>query len=133
MLFKFNTILNFFFINQYKYINNSIDLFNINSIIYNHYYLFLLSFILYFFSIISLILNLKNFLITLIYIELTYFSIICIFIFMGILNHILISFCYALLLILIAASESAIGLAILIIINNFQKKLEFNNLKELRK
>ena len=90
------------------------------------------SFYIYIFGLIGLILNLKNILISLLFVELTYFGIITFVLAISLVNFLVNGFIFALLLILAAASESAVGLGILICVFTFEKKITFDFLVELR-
>jgi NADH-quinone oxidoreductase subunit K len=88
--------------------------------------MYLLIVVLYFFSVSGVLLNLKNILVTLLLVELTYFSVVCLFLLSAALLYTPLSFSYALLVILVAASESVVGLGLLIVIFRKQRKITFN-------
>jgi len=103
----------------------------INSFESNFFFLALLSFCFYIFSIGGLLLNLKNILISLFFIELTYFSIVIFFLLITIFFQNYEGFILALMTILLAAAESAVGLGLVILVYSFEKNLNFDNLIEL--
>jgi NADH-quinone oxidoreductase subunit K len=80
----------------------------------------------------GIIFNYKNFLITMLSIELMYLGIIT--------SFIIFSFCiydpkgqiYALVLLIMAAAESSIGLGILIVLFRFSGSIEFKTYQELK-
>lgn len=82
-------------------------------------------------SLIGLLLNFKNILISLLFVELSYFGLICLFFFFSVFLNIKISFLYGIILLLTAAAESAVGLGILIVFYRFEKSIKFDNLIEL--
>ena len=86
--------------------------------------LFLISFCL-------ILWNWQNFLITLLGIEMMYFSITTCFIFTGWAINDPKGHIYALLLVVLAAAESAVGLGILIVLYRFGKSIEFSSYNKL--
>jgi NADH-quinone oxidoreductase subunit K len=96
------------------------------------FFILFFSFFIYILSLLGLILNLKNLLISLLFIELSYFGIITFLVFFSLFFSIYTGFLYAVLLILVAAAESTIGLGILIIVFTFDKNITFDTLIELQ-
>lgn len=90
------------------------------------------SILLYFIGILWLLLNWKNFLITLLCIELMYFGIVTSFILISSATNDHKGQIYALMLVILAAAESAIGLGILIVLYRFGKSIHFLDYKELK-
>jgi NADH-quinone oxidoreductase subunit K len=97
----------------------------------NLYFIAIVGFCIYLISICGLLFNLKNILISLFFVELAYFSLIVFLLIITVVFNIYYGFLYALFLILLAASESAVGLGILIFVYTFEKKITFDNLIEL--
>jgi len=88
-------------------------------------------FALFFIGLLGIAFNYKNFLITMMAAELMYLGIIVLFILTGYYynNE---GQVYGLLLLMIAASESAIGLGILIVLYRFGKSIDFIDYQELK-
>lgn len=89
------------------------------------------SILLFFMGIIWLLLNWKNFLITLLCIELMYFGIILAFIFVSTAYSDPKGQIYALIFVILAASESAIGLGILIVLYRLGQTIDFKDYHEI--
>jgi len=128
------------------FINFCFVLFNftafINSeLISNSYYLscffspvsslLLVFFCIYFFSLFCLLLNLKNILISLLLVELTYFGVICSLLSLAVFFDFVFGFTFALLVILVAAAESVIGLGLAILVFRFQRIIMYDSLASL--
>jgi len=64
--------------------------------------------------------------------EIMYLGLITSFLLVGLLKIDLCSSIFALLLLIIAASESAVGLGILIVLYRFQKSVDFSRYNELQ-
>lgn len=90
------------------------------------------SIILFFIGILWLLLNWKNFLITLLCIELMYFGIVLAYIFSSIALNNVDGQIYALLLVILAAAESAIGLGVLVVLYRFGKTVDCHEYEELK-
>lgn len=90
------------------------------------------SIVLFFIGISWLLLNWKNFLITLLCIELMYFGIVTAFILITSATNDPKGLIYAIMLVILAAAESAIGLGILIVLYRFGKSIHFLDYKELK-
>jgi len=86
----------------------------------------------YFFGLFGLLINLKSILISLLFVELVYFSIIVHFLFLAMCFDLYFCFVYALLFILIAAAESVIGLGLVILLFRFQRNITFDSLSALK-
>jgi NADH-quinone oxidoreductase subunit K len=80
----------------------------------------------------GLVFNHKNFLLTLFSIEIMYLGITLAFIIISISTGDLKGQIYAILLLIIAAAESAIGLGILIVLYRFGKSINFEDYQELK-
>ena len=91
-----------------------------------------LSFLLLLIGLSGIIFNYKNFLITMLSIELMYLGIIMSFIIFSLAIADIKGQIYALIFLILAAGESAIGLGILIILFRFGKSIEFKAYQELK-
>jgi NADH-quinone oxidoreductase subunit K len=78
-----------------------------------------------------MIFNYKNFLITMISIELIYLGAITSFVVLGVVSHDARGAIYGLTLLILAACESAIGLGILIVLYRFGRSIGFNSYQQL--
>lgn len=87
--------------------------------------------LLFFIGISWLVLNWKNFLLLLLCIELFYFGIAIAFIFTGLAASDIKGHIVALLLVILAAAESAVGLGLLIVLYNFGNSIDFEDYHEL--
>ena len=83
---------------------------------------------LYFFGLFGLLFNLKNLLISLLMVELTYFGIIGYALSLAITFSLFYGYIIALLVILIAAAESVVGLGLVIIVSRYQQSITFDGL-----
>jgi len=90
------------------------------------------SIFLFFLGISWILLNWKNFLITMLCMELMYFGIVVSFIIWSIAASDPKGQVYALILVILAASESAIGLGVLIVLYRFGKSIDFMDYQELK-
>jgi NADH:ubiquinone oxidoreductase subunit K len=79
-----------------------------------------------------MIFNNKNYLMTMFCIELMYLGITICFIIIAVYTADPKGQIYALLLLVLAAAESAIGLGILIVLYRFGKSIDFQNYQELK-
>jgi NADH-quinone oxidoreductase subunit K len=86
---------------------------------------------IYFFGLFGVLVNLKNILISLLMVELTYLGVISYFMLVAVIFDLNFGFIFALLLILVAAAESVIGLGLVIVVFRFQKKVTYNSLISL--
>jgi NADH-quinone oxidoreductase subunit K len=94
-------------------------------------YLFLF-YLLFWIGLLGMIFNNKNYLMTMFCIELMYLGITICFIIIAIYTGDPKGQIYALLLLVLAAAESAIGLGILIVLYRFGKSIDFQNYQELK-
>jgi NADH:ubiquinone oxidoreductase subunit K len=94
-------------------------------------YIFLF-YLLFLIGLTGIIFNYKNYLITMFCIELMYLGITLCFIIVSISTADPKGQIYALLLLILAAAESAIGLGILIVLYRFGSSIEFQNYQELK-
>lgn len=94
-------------------------------------YLFLF-YLLFLIGLTGIMFNYKNYLITMFCIELMYLGITLCFIIVSISTADPKGQIYALLLLILAAAESAIGLGILIVLYRFGSSIEFQNYQELK-
>lgn len=83
---------------------------------------------LYFFGLFGLLFNLKNLLISLLMVELTYFGIVGYALSLAITSSLFYGYIIALLVILIAAAESVVGLGLVIIVSRYQQSITFDGL-----
>src|SRR5438045_3021065 len=102
-----------------------IDFLNLNTYLNLSYLIFLI-------VISGIIFNYKNFLVTMLSIELMYLGIISGFIVISVLKNNFEAQIYSLLILIVAASESAIGLGMLIVLFRYGKTVEFSAYHELR-
>lgn len=91
-----------------------------------------LSYFLFLVGIAGIIFNYKNFLITMLSIELMYFGIICGFLFFSIIASDPTLQIYAIILLILAAAESAVGLGLLIVFFKYGRSINFSSYQELR-
>jgi len=92
----------------------------------------LFALLLFFIGVVGVVFNFKNFLITMMSVELIYLAIILLFIIVSVYTYDQKGEIYALLLLIIAAAESAIGLGILIVLYRFGKTINFEDYQALR-
>jgi NADH-quinone oxidoreductase subunit K len=95
----------------------------------NYLFLFYLLFLI---GLTGIMFNYKNYLVTMFCIELMYLGITLCFIIVSISTADPKGQIYALLLLILAAAESAIGLGILIVLYRFGSSIEFQNYQELK-
>lgn len=91
----------------------------------------LVSFSLFFLGLAGMVLNYKNFLVTMMSIECMYLGAVTSFIFYGIGFHDATAAVYGLLILIFAACESAVGLGLLVAIYRFGYTIGFNSLRAL--
>jgi len=95
------------------------------------YLIFICCFLFYICFTIGLVFNLRNYLVSVLFIELIYLSIIVI----NIAHYHIFGYdegkLYSLILIILAASESAVGLSIIVSIFVNENKISFNGLSNL--
>jgi NADH-quinone oxidoreductase subunit K len=113
-------------LNSYEKLSFYIDNTNIAAVTH-----FSFGFLLFFIGLLGIAFNYKNFLVTMMAAELMYLGIIFLFILTGYYYN-SEGQLYGLLLLIIAASESAIGLGILIVLYRFGKSVDFIDYQELK-
>ncbi len=91
-----------------------------------------LGLIMYLIGLFGIIFNHKNFLITMMSVELMYLGILFSFIITAIFFNDPAGQIYSLLIVVLAASESAVGLGILIVLYRFSHSIRFEHYQELR-
>ena len=89
------------------------------------------SFVLYFIGLFGIVFNRKNFLVTMMCAELMYLGVISSFAFYGILANDSAAQVYSLILLILAACESAIGLGLLIALHRFGHAVDFASYEQL--
>jgi NADH-quinone oxidoreductase subunit K len=88
--------------------------------------------IVFLFGFIGIIWNFKNIIILLIFIELMFFAINLQFIFISYFSSNFLGYIYALLTLILAASESVIGITILIIFYRVNNSVKYESLTYLK-
>ena len=78
-----------------------------------------------------MIFNFKNFLVTMMSVELMYLGAITSFVLYGTAAHDLDASIFGLLFLILAACESAVGLGILIVLYRFGNSIDFANFEQL--
>jgi NADH-quinone oxidoreductase subunit K len=91
-----------------------------------------LSYLLFLIGISGIIFNYKNFLVTMLTIELMYLGVVAGFIITSVFYFDAIGQIYALITLILAASESAIGLGMLIVLFRYGRSIEFTSYQEMR-
>jgi NADH-quinone oxidoreductase subunit K len=91
-----------------------------------------LSYLIFMIGLIGIIFNFKNFLVTMFSVELMYLGITISFILVSVVTHDPKGQIYAMILLILAAAESAIGLGILIVLFRFGKSIDFESYQELK-
>jgi NADH:ubiquinone oxidoreductase subunit K len=86
---------------------------------------------LYLAGLLGIVFNFKNFLVTMMAIELMYLGAVSSFVLYGTACHDPRGSIYGLLLLIVAASESAIGLGILIVLYRFGRTIDFKAYQQL--
>lgn len=86
---------------------------------------------LYLAGLLGIVFNFKNFLVTMMAIELMYLGAVSSFVLYGTACNDPRGAIYGLLLLIVAASESAIGLGILIVLYRFGRTIDFNAYQQL--
>jgi len=89
------------------------------------------AFSLYFLGLLGIIFNYKNFLITMMSVELMYLGAVSSFVIYSTFTHNHAGLIYGLILLILAACESAIGLGLLIVLYRFGRSIEFEAYQEL--
>jgi NADH:ubiquinone oxidoreductase subunit K len=88
--------------------------------------------LIYFIGLAGIMYNYKNFLVTMLCVELMYLGIISSFIVCSVFTFDPKGQIYALIFLIVAAAESAIGLGILVVSYRFGKSIDFEAYQELR-
>jgi NADH-quinone oxidoreductase subunit K len=83
------------------------------------------AFFLFFTGVLGMLFNYKNFLVTMMSVELMYLGVVTSFILHSSACHDARSAVYGLILLVLAACESAIGLGILIVLYRFGRSIDF--------
>jgi NADH-quinone oxidoreductase subunit K len=91
-----------------------------------------LSYLVFSIGLFGLIFNYKNFLVSMLSIEVMYLGIITGFAIVSIITYNYFCQIYALAALILAASESAIGLGILIVLFKFGRNVDFTTYEELK-
>jgi NADH-quinone oxidoreductase subunit K len=86
---------------------------------------------LFIFGILGMVFNYKNFLITMMCIEIMYLGAVTSFVFYGVLFQDTTALIYGLLVLVFAACESAVGLGLLVAVYRFGRAISFNALTTL--
>lgn len=90
-----------------------------------------LSSILFFAGLLGMTYNYKNYLVTMLSVELLYLGAISSFVFYSSASHSPVGAIYSMLLLILAACESAIGLGLLIILYRFGRSIDFSSYESL--
>jgi len=91
-----------------------------------------LSYLIFLIGIAGILFNYKNFLITMLSIELMYLGIVTSLTIISVFTFDPLGQLYALTILILAASESAIGLGILIVLFRYGNSIEFDHYQELK-
>lgn len=91
----------------------------------------LFSFFMYSIGIFGMVFNYKNFLVTMMSVELMYLGAITSFVFYGVTSNDPRGSIYGLIFLVLAACESAIGLGIIIVLYRFGHSIDFSTYQEL--
>jgi NADH-quinone oxidoreductase subunit K len=89
------------------------------------------TFSIYFLGLVGIVFNYKNFLVTMMSVELMYLGAVSSFVIYITFTHDPSGLIYSLLLLILAACESAIGLGLLIVLYRFGRSIEFESYQEL--
>lgn len=113
------------------------NIFSILSSFFFNLYLNLIQFLiltntLYFIGLLGIIYNNRNFLLTMLFIEVMYIAIFSYILASSMLLNLQIGHVYALSILIIAACESAVGLGILLLLFKNTNTINFENFNELR-
>lgn len=88
--------------------------------------------LLFFIGLSGIIFNYRNYLVTMLCIELMYLGITVCFLIVSVATSDPKGQIYGLILLIVAAAESAIGLGILVVLYKFGKSIDFNDYHELK-
>lgn len=91
----------------------------------------LFAFFLYTFGLLGMIFNYKNFLVTMMSVELMYLGAITSFVLQSVETNDARGSIYGLLFLVLAACESAVGLGIIIVLYRFGRSIDFSSYQEL--
>lgn len=91
-----------------------------------------LAIFIYLVGLLGMIYNYKNYLVTMMSVELMYLGAITAFVLYSSLTHSTDGAVYSLLILILAACESAIGLGLLILLYRFGRSIEFSYYEALR-
>jgi NADH-quinone oxidoreductase subunit K len=92
----------------------------------------ILFYILFLIGLTGIIFNYKNYLVTMFCIEIMYLGITVCFVITATFSLDVKGYIYAILLIIVAAAESSVGLGILIALYRFGKSIDFETYQELK-
>jgi NADH-quinone oxidoreductase subunit K len=118
---------------NYNLLNSSVllcPLFMIENRIF--YILLSVGIAIYFIGIFGIIYNTRNVLISMLCIEISYLGIIMMFINYALVSVTFDAYVFALFCLVLAAAESAVGLAILMSVYFYNKQVDINSLRHLR-
>jgi NADH-quinone oxidoreductase subunit K len=125
----------------YFFTDNGLVLFNFKLVVLgdnniNHNFdfdVFLLCFLfVYVFGLFGVLFNVKNILISLLFVEIAYFGVVSSLLFLALFFNLVLGFIFALLVLLIAAAESVVGLGFVIVVFRFQRFITYNTLVTLQ-
>lgn len=91
----------------------------------------LFAFLLFLVGLFGILLNCKNFLVTMMAVELMYLGVVSSFVLLGVICHDARGAIYALLFLILAACESAVGLGLLIVLYRFGRSISFSSYEHL--
>lgn len=89
------------------------------------------SLFLYLIGLFGMIFNYKNFIVTMMSVELMYLGVISSFVYYGVTCHDGRGNVYGLFLLVLAACESAVGLGIIVVLYRFGRSIDFASYQEL--
>jgi len=92
----------------------------------------MLFFLLFFIGLTGIIFNYRNYLVTMLCIEIMYLGITVCFLIVGVATADPKGQIYALILLIIAAAESAVGLGLLVVLYRFGRSIDFQDYQELK-
>lgn len=92
----------------------------------------MLFFLLFFIGLTGILFNYRNYLVTMLCIEIMYLGITVCFLIVGVSTADPKGQIYALILLIIAAAESAVGLGLLVVLYRFGRSIDFQDYQELK-
>jgi NADH-quinone oxidoreductase subunit K len=92
----------------------------------------MLAYLVFIIGLAGVVFNYQNFLITMLCIELMYLGIVAAFAIIAVFTYDVTGQIYALVTLILAACESAIGLGLLIVLFRYNKSVAFETYQELR-